>query len=139
MVVARVALGNGLVPVGRLVFETDGRRAHSTFIYDREWIDNPCGFDLCPQMPRASAPYHTSSGGRDSRKRDVIAGPFADTSPDLGRRGIGDVYTLTVREFQSKGWIGRLAYRIYRHPVVLFGVGPAYEFLLRYRLVAHGR
>ena len=52
MVVARVALGNGLVPVGRLVFETDGRRAHSTFIYGQEWIDNPRGFDLCPQMPR---------------------------------------------------------------------------------------
>jgi serine/threonine-protein kinase HipA len=95
MVVARVALGNGLVPVGRLVFETDGRRAHSTFIYDQEWIDNPRGFDLCPQMPRASAPYHASSGGRDSRKRDVIAGPFADTSPDswgrkLMRRVLGE-------------------------------------------------
>lgn len=95
MVVARVALGNGLVPVGRLVFETDGRRAHSTFIYDQEWIDNPRGFDLCPQMPRARTPYHASSGGRDSRKRDVIAGSFADTSPDswgrkLMRRVLGE-------------------------------------------------
>jgi serine/threonine-protein kinase HipA len=95
MVVARVALGNGLVPVGRLVFETDGRRAHSTFIYDQEWIDNPRGFDLCPQMPRASASYHGSSGGRESRKRDVIAGPFADTAPDswgrkLMRRVLGE-------------------------------------------------
>lgn len=95
MVVARVALGNGLVPVGRLVFETDGRRAHSTFLYDQEWIDNPRGFDLCPEMPRVSTPYHASSGGRDSRKRDVIAGPFADTSPDswgrkLMRRILGE-------------------------------------------------
>ena len=95
MVVARVVLGNGLVPVGRLVFETDGRRAHSTFTYDQEWIDNPRGFDLCPQMPRASAPYHASSGGRDSRKRDVIAGLFADTAPDswgrkLMRRVLGE-------------------------------------------------
>ncbi len=95
MVVARVALGNGLVPVGRLVFETDGRRAHSTFIYDQEWTLNPRGFDLCPQMPRSSVPYHASSGGRDSRKRDVIAGPFADTSPDswgrkLMRRVLGE-------------------------------------------------
>ena len=95
MVVARVVLGNGLVPVGRLVFETDGRRAHSTFTYDQEWIDNPRGFDLCPQMPRASAPYHASSGGRESRKRDVIAGLFADTAPDswgrkLMRRVLGE-------------------------------------------------
>jgi serine/threonine-protein kinase HipA len=95
MVVARVALGNGLVPVGRLVFETDGRRAHSTFIYNQEWIDNPRGFDLSPQMPRANVPYHANSGGRESRKRDVIAGPFADTSPDswgrkLMRRVLGE-------------------------------------------------
>ncbi|WP_411839832.1 type II toxin-antitoxin system HipA family toxin [Paracoccus sp. ME4] len=95
MVMARVAMGNGLVPVGRLVFETDGRRAHSTFLYDQDWIDNPRGFDLCPQMPRGAAPFHSSAGGRDSRKRDVIAGPFADTSPDswgrkLMRRVIGE-------------------------------------------------
>lgn len=95
MPVARVVMGNGLLPVGRLVFETDGRRAHSTFTYDQDWIDNPRGFDLCPQMPRGAAPFHASPGGRDSRKRDVIAGPFADTSPDswgrkLMRRVLGE-------------------------------------------------
>jgi len=98
MAVARVALGEGLVPVGRLIFETDGRRAHSTFLYDQDWLDNPRGFDLCPQMPRVTTPYHASSGGRDSRKRDVIAGPFADTSPDswgrkLMRRVLGEAAT----------------------------------------------
>jgi serine/threonine-protein kinase HipA len=98
MAVARVALGEGLVPVGRLIFETDGRRAHSTFLYDQDWIDNPRGFDLCLQMPRVNTPYHASSGGRDSRKRDVIAGPFADTSPDswgrkLMRRVLGEAAT----------------------------------------------
>ena len=98
MAVARVALGEELVPVGRLIFETDGRRAHSTFLYDQDWIDNPRGFDLCLQMPRVNTPYHASSGGRDSRKRDVIAGPFADTSPDswgrkLMRRVLGEAAT----------------------------------------------
>lgn len=98
MAVARVALGEGLVPVGRLIFETDGRRAHSTFLYDQDWIDNPRGFDLCLQMPRVNTPYHASSGGRDSRKRDVIAAPFADTSPDswgrkLMRRVLGEAAT----------------------------------------------
>ena len=106
MVVARVALGNGLVPVGCLIFETDGRRAHSTFIYDQGWIDNPRGFDLCPQMPRASAPYYASSAGRDSRKRDVIAGPFADTSPDsldLSRFCSGQVLMLGGLLFEGHG------------------------------------
>lgn len=95
MVVARVVMGEERVPVGRLMFEADGRRAYSTFAYEQDWIDNPRGFDLCPQMPRGTTPFHSSAGGRDSRKRDVIAGPFADTSPDswgrkLMRRVIGE-------------------------------------------------
>ncbi len=56
------------------------------------------------------------------------------TSGNLDRRGIGDVHTLTVREFEAKVWAGRLAYRLYRHPLVMFGIGPAYMFVLRYRL-----
>ena len=40
------------MPVGRLVFKTDGRRSHPSFLYDQDWIDNPRGFDFCPQMPR---------------------------------------------------------------------------------------
>lgn len=53
---------------------------------------------------------------------------------NLDARGFGDVDTLTVREFQSRGRLQRLFYRAYRHPIVLFGVGPAYLFLLRHRL-----
>ena len=56
------------------------------------------------------------------------------TSGNLDRRGLGDIDTLTVREYQSlSGW-DRLRYRIYRHPFVLFGLGPAYLFLLQQRL-----
>lgn len=53
---------------------------------------------------------------------------------NLDARGFGDVDTLTVAEFRSGSWWQRLAYRTYRHPVVLFGIGPAYLFLLRHRL-----
>ena len=53
---------------------------------------------------------------------------------NLDRRGIGDVTTLTIDEYNQRGWLGRLRYRAYRHPVVLFGLGPAYLFLLEYRL-----
>lgn len=55
-------------------------------------------------------------------------------SGNLDRRGIGDVMTLTVTEYKSRTWRGRLAYRLYRHPVVMFGLGPAYLFLLTNRL-----
>ena len=56
------------------------------------------------------------------------------TSGDLDRRGIGAVDTLTVCEYHSLSRWGRLIYRIYRHPLVMFGIGPAYLFFLQYRL-----
>ena len=56
------------------------------------------------------------------------------TSGNLDRRGVGDIDTLTVREYLSRSRWARLRYRIYRHPFVMFGVGPAYLFLLQQRL-----
>lgn len=53
---------------------------------------------------------------------------------NLGRRGIGDIHTLTVAEYQAMGAFGRWKYRLYRHPVILFGLGPGYLFLLQNRL-----
>jgi len=56
------------------------------------------------------------------------------TSGNLDRRGIGDVQTLTVDEYRARGFWGRLAYRIYRNPIVLFGFGPIYLFYIQNRL-----
>lgn len=56
------------------------------------------------------------------------------TSGNLDRRDIGDIDTLTVREYRERSALGRLRYRLYRHPVVLFGLGPSYMFLLKNRL-----
>mgnify|MGYP000406759318 CR=1 FL=1 len=56
------------------------------------------------------------------------------TSGNLDSRGMGDVDTLTVREYRALSRLGRLKYRLYRNPLVMFGVGPAYLFLLRHRL-----
>jgi omega-6 fatty acid desaturase (delta-12 desaturase) len=55
-------------------------------------------------------------------------------SGNLDRRGIGDVATLTVREYAALSRFGRLRYRLYRHPAVMFGLGPPYLFLLQHRL-----
>lgn len=53
---------------------------------------------------------------------------------NLDHRGMGDVQTLTVAEFFDRPWCGRLTYRLYRNPLVLFGLGPLYLFLLQNRL-----
>jgi len=46
------------------------------------------------------------------------------TSGNLDRRGIGDVWTLTVAEYQQSSRWRRLAYRVVRNPLILFLVGP---------------
>jgi omega-6 fatty acid desaturase (delta-12 desaturase) len=56
------------------------------------------------------------------------------TSGNLDRRGIGDIDLLTVREYRALPRSRRILYRLYRHPIVMFIVGPAFQFLLRNRL-----
>jgi omega-6 fatty acid desaturase (delta-12 desaturase) len=58
------------------------------------------------------------------------------TSGNLTRRGVGDVDTLTVHEYLARSRWTRLRYRAYRHPVVMFGIGPAFLFVLQSRLPA---
>lgn len=53
---------------------------------------------------------------------------------DLDRRGFGDVETLTVKEYEALSTWGKLKYRVYRNPVVLLGLGPAFLFFVKHRL-----
>ena len=53
---------------------------------------------------------------------------------NLDARGIGDVRTLTVSEYRALKPIGRLGYWLYRHPAVMFGLGPIWLFLIQQRL-----
>lgn len=56
------------------------------------------------------------------------------TSGSLDRRTLGGVETLTVDEYIALPRLKRLGYWLYRHPLVMFGVGPAYVFLLQNRV-----
>ncbi len=48
----------------------------------------------------------------------------------LDRRGFHCVFTLTVREYlDAPGW-RRLGYRLFRHPLLLFALGPLFYFLI---------
>lgn len=56
------------------------------------------------------------------------------SSGNLDLRGIGDIDTLTVREYLAlPGW-RKVCYRLYRNPLVMFVIGPAYLFILQHRL-----
>jgi omega-6 fatty acid desaturase (delta-12 desaturase) len=56
------------------------------------------------------------------------------SSGNLKSRGIGDINTLTVREYLATSRWRRLSYRVYQNAIVMFGLGPAYLFFVRHRL-----
>ncbi|MDZ4861197.1 MAG: fatty acid desaturase [Candidatus Hydrogenedentes bacterium] len=53
---------------------------------------------------------------------------------NLDKRGHGDIWTLTVREYMAASWKKKLAYRLYRNPIILFGIGAFAVFILEYRI-----
>lgn len=114
-----ISLCNGALLLRLFAIQHDC--GHSAFFKNRtlsDWIGRAIGvLTLTPYdvWRRSHSIHHSSSG-------------------NLGRRGMGDVYTLTVAEYQSAGFLRRLQYRLYRNPVVLFGLGPGYLFLLQNRL-----
>jgi omega-6 fatty acid desaturase (delta-12 desaturase) len=55
------------------------------------------------------------------------------TAGNLDRRGVGDVWTMTVEEYRSASQGTRLGYRLIRNPLVMFSFGPAWSFLVRQR------
>lgn len=59
------------------------------------------------------------------------------TSGDLGRRGTGDMWTLTVNEYKQLSFFKRMVYRVYRNPVIMFGFGPIHLFF-KYRFNRKG-
>jgi omega-6 fatty acid desaturase (delta-12 desaturase) len=53
---------------------------------------------------------------------------------DLDRRGTGDVWTMTVREYVGASRWKRFAYRLARNPIILFVVAPLFLFLVVERI-----
>lgn len=52
---------------------------------------------------------------------------------NLGVRGIGDLYIMTVNEYLQKSKWDRFKYRLYRNPIILFGFVPVLLFVVLYR------
>ena len=113
---------NIVVAAGLLVrlFMIQHDCGHGAFFRHRranDWVGRVLGvLTLTPYdaWRRAHATHHAGSG-------------------NLDRRGVGDIETLTVGEYRALGAWGRLRYRLYRNPLVMFGIGPVYLFVLRHR------
>ncbi len=56
------------------------------------------------------------------------------TSGDLDNREFGDIITATVKEYQAKTPMNRFWYRLYRNPLILFFIGPLFQFIVKHRL-----
>ncbi|MGR3292331.1 MAG: fatty acid desaturase, partial [Paracoccaceae bacterium] len=114
-----IALVNGAFVVRLFAIQHDC--GHSAFFRNRkagDWVGRVLGVvTLTPYdvWKRSHAIHHSGSG-------------------NLDRRGMGDVHTMTVDEYRAATPFQRLQYRLYRHPVILFGLGPSFIFLLTNRL-----
>lgn len=83
----------------------------------RDWVGFCIGvLTLTPyQYWRQSHAYHHSHSG------------------DLDYRGFGDIETLTVKEYLARSKWDRLRYRLFRNPLVLLVIGPAFHFIIKHR------
>jgi omega-6 fatty acid desaturase (delta-12 desaturase) len=55
------------------------------------------------------------------------------TSGNLDKRGIGDMWVLTVEEYVAASFWTKIQYRLYRNPLIMFGLGPIYIVLISNR------
>jgi omega-6 fatty acid desaturase (delta-12 desaturase) len=60
------------------------------------------------------------------------------TAGNLDKRGVGDIWTLTVEEYIAAPKLKRITYRVFRNPFFLFGCGPAFVFLILQRFSQKG-
>lgn len=56
------------------------------------------------------------------------------TSSNLDKRGVGDIWVMTIEEYVSASKGLRLWYRFYRNPLIMFGLGPLYLVLVSNRI-----
>lgn len=60
------------------------------------------------------------------------------TSSNLDKRGVGDMWLLTIDEYMAASAWTKFVYRMYRNPVMMLMVGPIYIFLVAYRFNRKG-
>ena len=74
-------------------------------------------------------PYH--KWHRSHNKHHATVG-------NLDKRGVGDVMTMTVKEYEAASKGRRLFYRLYRNPIIMLVIGGPYIFFLQNRWYPKG-
>lgn len=111
-----------IIPTGGLlirifIFQHDC--GHQSFFKSRKWNDRTGRFLSIFTW----TPYDYWRGAHNIHHA---------TSGNLSKRGIGDIDTLTVKEYRERSWFMRLSYRVYRHPILLlFFGGPIMILILQ--------
>jgi omega-6 fatty acid desaturase (delta-12 desaturase) len=114
-----IAMIAGIFLVRLFVIQHDC--GHGAFLSNRraqDWIGRLCGVLTCTpyaDWKHTHSVHHAHAG-------------------HLDKRGMGDVKTMTLDEYQRAGAMERFKYRIYRHPLFLFGIAPMVLFVCQYRL-----
>lgn len=91
-----VCIGQAGIPVGRLVYVRQGRRENAAFAYDEQWLSNPDGFSISPDLALVSG-YQPRKA--PSAQDSTFHFAFADTTPDAwGRRVIARDHARRRRE-----------------------------------------
>jgi omega-6 fatty acid desaturase (delta-12 desaturase) len=115
------------------------------------WLTLALGIPTAGFLLRTFIVFHDCTHGSfvPSRRGNIWIGrftallvfqPFANwrhnhavhhgTAGDLDRRGTGDVATLTVGEYLALPRRSRLAYRLFRNPLIMFGIGPIWSLMI---------
>ncbi len=99
--------------------------SHGSFLASRRanaWLGTVLGLFLYSPFVRWQhdhAVHHASSG-------------------DLDRRGVGDVHTLTVAEYDALSSRAKRRYRLERNPLIMLGIGPLIAMVIGPRIIAKG-
>jgi len=57
---------------------------------------------------------------------------------DLDHRGVGEIHTMTVAEYEGASRLRRFGYRLYRNPLLMLLAGPSLVFLFERRFPQRG-
>lgn len=123
LVTLLLAVPGGALMIRLFIFFHDcGHGSYVASPVGRQIIGNILGvltFTAFSDWRRSHGIHHSSSG-------------------NLDRRGVGDVWTMTMEEYAAASPARRLWYRIFRNPFVMFGLGPFFSFMIVHRWPTRG-